>query len=107
MVRDNDIVKVLRATQREQEFLTDSAFAEALGVDRQKLWNWLNYVNQPDVNWLKLATVLNMVTKPWKAQMAIDILTAMGIGDEIPCSCFDIQGDNEYCPRHQGDGVPV
>lgn len=89
---------ILRAYQAEQEFQTDTAFADALLVTRGKMSNWLNHVHYPDLPWL-LQTARLFAGK-WQSDLAVDILRRRGNEDDIPCVCTDAIGDNGPCPKH-------
>jgi transcriptional regulator with XRE-family HTH domain len=94
--------EILRKYQQEQGCETDAAFAEALGIDRQRLSQWMTETHQPSVDVLKVWAMLYIITTPWKARMAVELLKAMGLEEEIPCTCLELVGDNEYCPKHEG-----
>jgi Helix-turn-helix. len=98
-------IEILLACKKGLGLATDSAFADALGISRQKLYNWLNGINKPSTDVLKLwALVLLPVTK-WKAHLAIDLLKTRGMSAEIPCTCDrngngEITIKNPICPKH-------
>lgn len=94
------VPEVLRQYQEAQKFETDTEFAEAFGVTKQRLSQWFNGIHDPEVDYLKVSALLHIALAPWKAQMAIDLLKAMGKEEDIPCSCWEYIPDNEHCPKH-------
>ena len=98
-------IEIMEKYQREHNFPTASAFADALGISRQKLGNWYADVNKPTTELLQFWSLLYTLVPPlWVSQMAVELLR---IRDEklIPCTCEkDAQGEitenNPYCPRH-------
>jgi len=93
-------IDILQACKKEQAFETDSAFAEALGVSRQKLYQWLNGIHKPSTDLLKLMALVNMPISLWKAQLAISLLKVRKLEHEIPCSCEPNGEPNPLCPKH-------
>ncbi len=93
-------IEILQACKQEQGFETDSAFAEALGVSRQNLYQWLNGIHKPSTDLLKLMALINMPVSEWKAKLAIDLLKARSMEHEIPCSCTADGQVNPFCPKH-------
>jgi len=93
-------IEIWQACKKEQGFATDSAFAEALGVSRQRLSQWLNGIWKPSTDVLKLMALMNMPVTLWKAQLAISLLKARNLEHEIPCSCEPNGETNPLCPKH-------
>lgn len=93
-------IEILQACKQEQGFETDSAFAEALGVSRQNLYQWLNGIHKPSTDLLKLMALIHMPVAPWKAKLAIGLLKARSMESEIPCSCAADGRVNPFCPKH-------
>lgn len=100
MVHSPSEIDIFQACKKEQGFATDSAFAEALGVSRQSLYQWLNGVHKPSTDLLKLMALVNMPVKPWKATLAISLLKARNMQSEIPCTCQSDGSVNPFCPKH-------
>lgn len=70
--------EILTAYQKAQGFETDTALADALGVSRQSVWQWLNDIHKPSVMWLQVLALSNPGT--WKEELANDLLKALGAG---------------------------
>ena len=90
------IPDVLKAYKAAEQFESDSAFAEALSLSRQVMSHWMNERHAPTNEWLQaMATVKR---GQWQSDMAVDILKLRG--QDIPCICLEVLGDNGICPKH-------
>lgn len=70
--------QILEDCKRTQGFETDTAFAEALGVSRQNLYQWLNGKGKPSLDVLKLWRLEYVATAPWRNELANQLLQARG-----------------------------
>lgn len=94
MAKKRTEADVIREFQSSHE-LTPSELADAFGVSRQTVHNWLTAVHLPSSDWL---TAVAMEERDWKQQMAVDLLTLRGAA--VPCVCLEKIGDNGPCPKH-------
>ncbi len=99
-------IEILKKYQEAQGFATDSAFANALGISRQNLFNWYSGAFAPSNELLQVWSLLYTILSPlWIAQMAIEILRNRGLEDKIKCTCThgiddSIIVENPFCPKH-------
>lgn len=83
MPKNKPTVKdILEAYQAEAKVEVDAEFARLLGVKRQSLFAWKNGEYKPQLSWLRLLAFLE--PDNWKGRMAVDLLEAMGFGDQVP-----------------------
>lgn len=73
---------ILDAYQEQSGAGNDAKFASLLNVNRQSLSAWKSGVYQPQLNWLRILAFLE--PDNWKGRMAVDLLDAMGYGDQAP-----------------------
>lgn len=95
-VKLNSELAIFRYYQERAELETDSALADALDIDRRRLFNWLSGRQSPDLEWLQSVTV--KYAGNWQSHLAVDMLTLRE--QEIPCLCLEYIGDNGPCPKH-------
>lgn len=76
------VKEILDAYQEQSGAESDAAFARLLEVKRQSLFAWKAGEYQPQLNWLRILAFLEPDT--WKGRMAVDLLDAMGYGDQAP-----------------------
>jgi len=76
------VKEILDAYQAKINVDVDAEFARLLGVKRQSLFAWKNDEYLPQVNWLRVMAFLE--PDNWKGRMAVDLLDAMGFGDQTP-----------------------
>ena len=91
-ITDSDIFKAYQAA----EGLSQSDMAEALGITRQGVHNYLKGT-RPTTEFV-LRWFLHGSTD-WVKEMALEIF-ARRPGHEVPCVCLERIGDNGPCPRH-------
>lgn len=96
MIYKRTIPDILKAYKAAEQFETDDAMAEALGVSRQVFSHWMNERHQPDPENLRDMTI--RFAGKWQGDMAVDILKNME--SDIPCICLEQIGDNGPCPKH-------
>jgi hypothetical protein len=80
--RQPTVKEILEAYQAEIKVDVDAEFARLLGVKRQSLFAWKNDEYQPQLNWLRILAFLE--PDNWRGRMAVDLLDAMGFGDQAP-----------------------
>ena len=93
---------ILRKYQRMQEFQTDTAFADALTVSRQKMSSWLKGFHYPEFGWL--VQIARLFAGSWQSDLAVELLRRRGNEEDIPCICSEEIGDNGPCPKPKHGG---
>lgn len=76
------VKEILDAYQEQSGAESDAAFARLLDVKRQSLFAWKAGEYQPQLNWLRILAFLE--PDNWKGRMAVELLDAMGYGDQAP-----------------------
>lgn len=83
MVKNKSTVpQILEAYQQAEKFETDTAFAAALGWKKQSLSQYKAGIYKPQVSTLRVLAFLE--SDNWKGRMAVELLEAMGRGDQVP-----------------------